>query len=220
MLSILAPVELYWALVLAFAHLVGFALNEQWCTCTFYLHVTCTREACSAWVAEQLLLGGGAVHVCNCFECSTSVSLFWQTGVMRHERFCREWGRTASDCKLVQGIVLDLQRLARCWVTSGLPPPSMHKHCWFKELYHISRCWQDVEWHRGYHPSLNYHWCQAPCGGVGAPGEISIHLNRSSTMLAEFPYCAHIVHAAYSFDGLTLQLMANCGLVAPVVITS
>ena len=106
---------------------------------------------------------------------------------------------------------------------------------WFKELCFISRGWQDVEWHQGYHPSLNYHWCQAPCGGVGAPGEISIHLNGSSTMptfefpycahifhtmLAVFPYCAHIVHAAYSFDRLTLQLMANCGLVAPVVITS
>ena len=39
------------------------------------------------------------------------------------------------------------------------------------------------------------------------------------TMLAVFPYCAHIAHAAFSFDGLTLQLMANCGLVAPFVIT-
>ena len=38
-------------------------------------------------------------------------------------------------------------------------------------------------------------------------------------MLAVFPYCAHIVHPAYSFDGLTLQLMANCSLVAPVVTT-
>ena len=70
---------------------------------------------------------------------------------------------------------------------------------WFKELCSISRGWQDVDWHPGYHPSLNYHWCQAPCGGVGAPGEISIHLNESSTMLTEFPYIVRI------FSTLCLQ---------------
>ena len=77
----------------------------------------------------------------------------------------------AGFCKLVQGIV----------------------------PYLISRGWQDAEWHQGYHPSQNYHWCQAPCGGVGAPGEISIHLNGSSTMLTEFLYIVHI------FSTLCLQ---------------
>ena len=99
------------------------ALGTCACTCTHWMNSDARTPSISMSLAQEkhavpeLPLGGSAVHVCNCFECSASVTLFWQTGVMRHRQHCRlttcielvELTNRVSDDK-IQITILKLRR--------------------------------------------------------------------------------------------------------------